>query len=417
MRNILTTLIVLLLVACTPNEKDIFTESSADRLNNALVTDRNALIDAPNGWAMEYFATADSPGYTLLVKFNQRGNAIFTAKSELTFKQQTETDSCLFQLIGDNGPVLSFDTYNKVLHRYSTPDDPAGLGLAGDYEFVVMSVQPNLIVLRGKKRSTVILLRKIPADITWDKYIADLDAMNALLFAKNSPGLRLKMGTKTYTLANGYYKVFTVIGAPDGINIEMPFVVTRTGLRFYKNLKLGADSVQEFSINNVKNTLISIDNPLNIIIGTQDLATYFGSYIIKWELNPNKMSAEIKTYYSQIVQSCTDKYNAKNLKIYIMYSSSRRSFVLNISFENDNVPTDGNMDLFASTGGLNILSFSPKNTNDLNGQVYYDQVTGCKELLSFISSSFVISSPSTFLVQELQFTKQTNTNSWFVLEQ
>ncbi|HET7732931.1 MAG TPA: DUF4302 domain-containing protein, partial [Paludibacter sp.] len=190
-------LIVLLLGSCAKNEADVFSASPAERMNQALKDDFAALISAPNGWAMEYFATPTSPGYTLLVKFDASGKATFAAKSELTKNKAYETDSCLFEMIGDNGPVLTFNTYNTVLHRFSNPENPDGYGLEGDYEFVVISKSTDQITLKGKKMGTIILLNKIPDDIAWEQYVGELSAMDTLLFVNNSNVLKMKIGTSS----------------------------------------------------------------------------------------------------------------------------------------------------------------------------------------------------------------------------
>ena len=157
---------------CSTQEADIFSHSPAERLNKALKDDSDSLQNADNGWAMEYFATAKSPGYTLLMKFSKSGQALVSGKSELTHNL-IETDSCLYEMIGDNGPVLTFNTYNKVLHAFANPVNPDGYGLEGDYEFVVMKSTAGQIVLKGKKRGTTILLNKIPATVSWQKYFAE----------------------------------------------------------------------------------------------------------------------------------------------------------------------------------------------------------------------------------------------------
>jgi hypothetical protein len=50
--------------SCQKQEADIFPDSPMVRLNTALKTNTALLQSAENGWAMEYFATTESPGYT-----------------------------------------------------------------------------------------------------------------------------------------------------------------------------------------------------------------------------------------------------------------------------------------------------------------------------------------------------------------
>ena len=129
MKKVLYLILILVFVAitgCKNIEPDIFSASAAERMNAALKDDFNALTSADNGWAVEYFANPQSPGYTLLIKFNSSGLAIVASKSDLTYNQQFQQDSCLFEMIADNGPVLTFNTFSKVLHRFSNPENPDG---------------------------------------------------------------------------------------------------------------------------------------------------------------------------------------------------------------------------------------------------------------------------------------------------
>jgi len=145
--NLIVCLVALLLSSCVMEQPDLFTGSPAERLNKALKNDIDSLQHAGNGWAMEYFATTGSAGYTLLVKFSPSGQAVIAGKSELTGNLLV-TDSCLYQMIGDNGPVLTFNTYNKVLHAFSNPVNPDGYGLEGDYEFDVLTTTTNQIIVK-----------------------------------------------------------------------------------------------------------------------------------------------------------------------------------------------------------------------------------------------------------------------------
>ena len=201
--HILICLIAFSLSSCLKEEVNIFTQSPAERLNLALKDDKTALLNASNGWVMQYFANPTSAGYNLLVKFNASGMAVFAAKNEFTLNKAYVTDSSLFQLVGDNGPVLTFNTYNKILHVFSNPIDPnetpelTGFGLEGDYEFVVTKVTADQITLKGKKHGSIIFLNKLQNNVSWLQYVQDLDAMDSLMFSNVAPKLTMTIGKST----------------------------------------------------------------------------------------------------------------------------------------------------------------------------------------------------------------------------
>lgn len=411
-------LLILFISSCAKEEVDIFSASPAERLNEALKADFSLLTSAENGWVMEYFANPTSPGYSLLVKFNASGSAIFAAKSELTKNKEFELDSCLFEMIGDNGPVLTFNTFNKVLHRFSNPEgyQLEGYGLEGDYEFVVMKADSNQIVLKGKKNEALIILNKLPLDILWTKYIDDLDGMNAILFSNNAPKLTMTIGKSRYTFSNGITHIFSIV--KEGLvsnSIAAPFIVTRSGVRFYAVQELEGKKFQNFVLSDDKSALVSTDNSELKISGPDDLALYFLSYIQVWEFDANNLSANVKAHYDAIVQACVAKYNAQDVKLAIKYYSTRKTFVLSLSFLTGNIKNEGNVDLTINTSGKNGLAILYKGTADPNGTTYYSDIQSLRDMTTLLTNSFALSTFAKINPQAIKLTKKTDANTWMTL--
>lgn len=411
-------LLILFFSSCAKEEVDIFSASPAERLNEALKADFKLLVSSENGWVMEYFAKPTSPGYSLLVKFNASGNAIFAAKSELTKNKEFELDSCLFEMIGDNGPVLTFNTFNNVLHRFSNPEgyQLEGYGLEGDYEFVVMKADSNQIILKGKKNEALIILNKLPLDILWTKYIDDLDGMNTILFSNNAPKLTMTIGKSRYTFSNGIKHIFSIVKEGSVSNsIDATFIVTRSGVRFYSELELEGNKFQNFVLSNDKSALVSTDNSELKISGPDDLALYFLSYIQVWEFDANNLSANVKAHYDAIVQACVEKYNAQDVKLAIKYYLPRKPFVLSLSFIANGEKKEGNLELTIKASGKNGLSMLYAGPTDENGTTYYSDIQNLRDLTTLMSNSFAISTFAKINPQAIKFTKKTDANTWFTL--
>lgn len=414
---IFISLAILFISGCAKDEADIFSASPADRLNQALKEDFAVLTSAQNGWAMEYFATLESPGYTLLVKFDVAGKATIAAKSELTQDEEFEMDTCLFEMIGDNGPVLTFNTYNKVLHRFSTPENPDGYGLEGDYEFVVISASSEQMVLKGKKRGVLILLNKLPNEVAWNQYLTDLETLDSLLFSEDAPKLIMKIGNSSYSFTNGMSHVFSILKEGAGANLPVvaPFIVTTTGIRFQAVQEIEGVKFQTLKFTDDKNALVSIENPDLKLIGTEDLARYFFSNIKVWEFIPTELSPNLKAIYDQIVQSCVAKYNARDVKLAIKYYPTRSSFEMTLTFLAGEINKEGNLDLTLNTPGKNELSILYKGTGDTEGNSYYTDIAGFKEMSAVVSSNFLLSTGSMINPQKIKFTQKTNASSWFTV--
>jgi len=413
---IILCLVVVLLGSCVKEEPNIFSTSPAERLTNAMKTDKDSLISSKNGWVMEYFATTVSAGYTLLIEFNKSGRTIIAGKSELTGNVQV-SDSSLFDMIGDDGPVLTFNSYNKVLHAFSTPESPDGYGKGGDYEFIVMKNTANQIILKGKKRNTTILLNRLPQNITWSQYFAGLDAMDSLLFYNNTLKLKMSIGTSTYSFTNGANHIFSITKDGVGVNIpvDAPFIVTQNGIRFHSEQEIGGVKFQTLALSEDKSALVSAENPSLKLTGVTDLATFFADNDNVWRLNPAGLSTNIKTLYDQIVQSCVSKYSAKDVKLALRYYTPRRTFELTLSYVSDSVLTEGNLDFTLNTSGKNSVTLQYKGTGDVNGLASYNDVAGFKDLSTLISTGFTLSTLSTINPQKIVFTKRTDANTWMSL--
>ena len=121
--------------ACSTIESDeIFDKSAAERLNEATDKYTNLLTKAPYGWAFEYYPTGDADDGALLyaLKFNNDGTV--DVAGDPSQEHHVMAESSIWDIILDQGPVLSFSTYNNLIHMWSDPNSD-GEGYLGDYEF------------------------------------------------------------------------------------------------------------------------------------------------------------------------------------------------------------------------------------------------------------------------------------------
>ena len=127
-------------VSCSREEDEIFDKSAAERLNEAQEADYNILCAAPNGWEMLYFPSNTERGYNFLMEFMPGDKVRIAARNANTGNVYKEETSA-FDIIADDGPVLTFNTYNSLFHYYSDPQPGLegevnlGTGSGGDYEF------------------------------------------------------------------------------------------------------------------------------------------------------------------------------------------------------------------------------------------------------------------------------------------
>ncbi|MBQ7530451.1 MAG: DUF4302 domain-containing protein [Paludibacteraceae bacterium] len=196
------------LCACNRDEESLFDRSAAERAQDALNNANTVLVSPANGWEMLYFANTDSRGYNLIVKFDSNGRVSATAKNALTTNNQLKTDVSTWDVKLDYGPILTFDTYNEVLHAWADPQTD-GNGYLGDYEFLILSATSERVVLKGKKHSAYTILRPMP-DMTPDDYFqACADGLTK--YFGNGNILTLQQGDKLFYLHNGASGLFNIM--------------------------------------------------------------------------------------------------------------------------------------------------------------------------------------------------------------
>ena len=155
--SILATVAFAVLPACQQLEPDVFDKPSSARMSEFLEDVRATLAAEQYGWTLDYFPGAKYAGVTYALKFT---NQQVTASLE-TDPTVSETSS--YVLKTDDGPVLSFDTYNTVLHAYATPDQKKYQAKGGDFEFEIFSFdkEKKEIVLVGKRSRNHCTLRPL----------------------------------------------------------------------------------------------------------------------------------------------------------------------------------------------------------------------------------------------------------------
>lgn len=154
----------LLLTSCLKDDNDVFSEASSKRLQQALEETRSILRSSENGWVMDYYVGTNQVygGYAFIVKFD---SLTVTASSEVT----DGSDTSYYKLTTDNGPVLSFDTYNDVLHALATPSASNYEAYHADYEFQIVSATADKVVLRGRRTGN--LMQMHPLTTTPEEYL------------------------------------------------------------------------------------------------------------------------------------------------------------------------------------------------------------------------------------------------------
>lgn len=246
--NILFTLIAILsFTSCSNDIDEVFDKPSAERVNDAIAEYKTVLTSAENGWLMKYYPKANTKygGYNLLLKFGTDGNV--TAMSDALGADTKATSH--YKLEQSASIVLSFDEYNKVIHFFSDPANPDGIGdngkgMEGDLEFRVLTATADSVVMLGKKRGTKIVMTPMAKDADWAETINQIDGLEQEM---QFPRYTCEVNDVKYVATSSYRTItFTSSNAEDG-STTIPYIVTDKGIEFYKPITLNGVTIKGFN--------------------------------------------------------------------------------------------------------------------------------------------------------------------------
>lgn len=251
----------LVLQSCLKDDKDVFDESSATRLQNYLTNTQNTLTGSEYGWAFDYYPDRDQQygGFSYAVKFNP-DSAIVSCE----LANPTRTATSLYTMTTDNGPVLSFDTYNTFLHFFATPSSDRYEAYDGDFEFTVQEVTADRIKLKGVRSGNTMYMYRLtkPAD----QYLIDVENMEnefILSTAQGTLGVSGQQVNVSFDLDNRQAEV--IVGTD---TTETAFNYSDKGIRFYHPIEAGGQSEYDFTFDPTTLALTGVNDPSIVLNGS-----------------------------------------------------------------------------------------------------------------------------------------------------
>ncbi len=387
--------------ACSRDEESLFDKNASERAQEAMENANEVLVAPEFGWEMIYFANPDSKGYNMIVKFEENGRVIATAKNRETTKDKMRTDSTsTWQVKLDYGPIITFDTYNDVLHAWADPGTD-GDGLLGDYEFLILSATPDRVVLKGKKHSAYCILRPMP-NMTAEDYFASCAATLKKFFDGNNI-LTLNQGGKLFYLHNGSTGLFTIAGyglkAPAEDPQVYPLCATLDGF------------MMSYGFNGKKNERLFVYEGDKFvgeegsIISAGDLSQLFITYIdvnkgwtTDLKTSTGALTESIAAFETQL-KAVTSDNKAKVSSIAYTYSDTvfhyQGSYLLRMKFEykqngkKTTITADFAIDLMNNDGKITVTYNQPANAS---ATTWYnrEQVSEIKSLINAAVGTFTL---------------------------
>lgn len=273
----------VMLSSCLKNQEDIFDVDAANRLEQRLADCKNTLISSEHGWVFDYFPdrAISYGGYVYGLKFTEND---VTVTCELA-PGQTETS--LYKMTNDNGPILSFDSYNTLMHFFATPSSSNYEAYDGDFEFIIMDVKPDIITLRGNRTGNTMYLRRLDSDPV--QYVSQAVSLAENIFQtefNGTCGSEAVYATNDLGVRFMEFQWKAIEKQEDGTEIEVVktsgayYVPTPTGIHFVEPVQLSANSgeVTDLAFNTSNFTFTGTDSNGNSVSLTGQVAASYSFY-------------------------------------------------------------------------------------------------------------------------------------------
>lgn len=436
--------------ACSNEEDDIFSQSAAERLNASSAKYTERLTAQPNGWAMQLYPTTDDEapygaGYLLLLDFDADHKVKAAMNNQLS-NNVYEEDTSFWEIVTDDGPVLSFDTYNNVIHAFSNPEDlpftgtqqspnnEQGTGMGGDYEFIVVDApeDASYMMLKGKKRATYNLLTPIEVGVDYEDYLTDVNNFQAKMFPASYPVCNyVAFGDSLYRMEGADDRLPNIY--PDGADAVTtqffdPFLITKRGdqyyLRFRDAFNINGHQPQEFHYDTTRDQFVSTEDSTCYIYGN-DALTFYTSALDggqqSWKFtSASNMSDSFKAIFDQVNDGFTSLSDSRTRYSLSSVGLSVNSGVLTLRFEysvtrnrrTSTADADYNFTYEKTSDGVRFAYTEDYNNVATNVK---SMVPAIQTMIDLLQQEWTCNGGETnFDLRTIKLTSKSDANMWFV---
>lgn len=431
----------VILSSCAGEEDDLFSQSAAERLAQSQKTYTELFAKPSAGWVMEYYPTNNNSapkglGYLLLANFSTDRSVTMAMNNDMS-NNSFLTEKSVWEVISDNGPVLSFNSYNNCLHRFC---DPAiydeGLGYEGDYEFVVLNLKEDAdeAMVKGKKRGTYIRLLQLPEGVSQQDYLKDVIDFQKEFFPSNAinmPILNVKdslfyMSDMGSGLPSIYPKGKDAIAFED----RHPYLIVKHGdkyeLRFRDKLskKMSDDTEVSYQLFVYNPETERFEDEGGCFIEATNANRFFEEWLgnrHKWAAKTTlAMSDNYKTAFTTLVDdlaAASSKYKLESAQLRWLAdnASGTETFVFEMAItygKNKRATLDYVFDFNASDNGVQLNYKEPYNSA---AEAIINAVPSLGAFLNLLSGSFVVSGVNNnYVLNSVKLSA--DADSWIVLD-
>ena len=370
------------LVSCKNETDEIFDEDAVARLEKKKAEYAQILTDKGGKWQMEYFSNDEEPGYIYVMTFNENGSVTISGMNKwignlgaIAYGSATS----LWEVIADNGPVLSFNSFNKYFHLFADPEDipsqddeadnEQGYGHRGDYEFNLMKYSNDTLYISGKKHGIDMIMTRIAPDIDDAQYMNEVVAMADSFFHARIPQVYINLPNDVrYVVKNGASSILSMFKeGEDEISTSFTHnvIITHDGLSFMTPITLDGYTIQNFT-RQADGSLLCRDDQQTTITA-DDLSIVLGYTSLIWRINNTAVGGVFADCVAQLGDELRDYNKSTLVYTQLNYDLSKESYVLTFfvkrgattfkpTFTLEEVPVDDDHIKFNITGADNTAA-------------------------------------------------------------
>ena len=437
--------IALLATACAGEEDLLFSQSAAERLNSATVVYSDILTTPEGGWAILYYPTNDNPNeedkalttgvpYLWCVKF-YKDKSVKVAMNNYFSSNVYQEDISAWDVITDNGPVLTFNSYNKNVHAFSDPDvrqipnydeNVWGVGVGGDYEFVIVDAPADHghVMLKGKKRGTYNLMIPLPAGTDYEQYLQEVAQFKEKYFPKGMPHEDMfAIGDEKFKITSANTFLMSMYPAEgDALTETKKYsygIYKRDGkylLRFRDKLTVGNIEVQELTYDEANDKFVSDVCTIEGGVPYDLFAQILDKKQRRWEWKQTtKKSEKFAALYDNTVKEFSEIAKSKLQNMCFRVNNNVLTFRIQYSLNNKIVSMDFNFDKdYTPENQCVTFKFvSDFNNASANGR---ELLPSIQKMVDTLQQQWYVEKDETlFDLSRVKLVSSTDPDMWFVV--
>ncbi|MDY6301449.1 MAG: DUF4302 domain-containing protein [Bacteroidales bacterium] len=430
----LVALTSMTMMSCKNETDEIFDDDAVTRLENAKDNFINILTDKGGKWQMQYYSNSNEPGYVYVMTFRTDGSVTISGKNIWIGKVEGESldvptygsQTSLWDVITDNGPVLSFNSFNKYFHVFADPEDipsmsdedtdETGYGHEGDYEFDLMKYSGDTLYITGKKYGIDMIMTRLDAGIDDHVYMDEVVAMADSFFNAKIPQVYMNLPNGTrWIIKNGATSILKMFREGDdeiSTSVNHNVIITHDGLSFMNPLTVDGYTVQNFIRQADGSLLCRDDNETTIT--ADDLNMVFTIPTFKWKFDLTQMGGVLADQL-ELLRTDLNNYGKRKLSaIDISYNTDLGCYLLDFSCVYQKKTLHASFYFNAELVGENQIKFNFTGEGNDVSVVYAEK---CPAFNSFIAAmngvTYTLTTSSQLAPVDMKVTDSSNGANYF----